>query len=146
MRRCATQGVMTWDEQLEHIVQEGRAAAQRPGVAASDGELEKILRYGLEVAPLAVETYGRMGPASIRCLRHAANAVGQHLHGLGRQPGRAMYSQWRYQLEATLLREIADVTLAALGQHSGLLGARRSGAGVGQGGRQVALPYNGPVA
>ena len=41
--------------------QGNRAAAQKVAVAASDGELEKVTRYGRSVVPVAMETYGRMG-------------------------------------------------------------------------------------
>ena len=36
-------------------------AAWQPATAARDGETEKLSRYGPSVAPMALETYGRMG-------------------------------------------------------------------------------------
>ena len=36
-------------------------AASSPGVAAADGEMEKMQRYGPAVIPVAIESYGRMG-------------------------------------------------------------------------------------
>ena len=47
-------------------------AATTPSAAARDGELGKLLRYGPEVMPLALETYGRMGRASMDRLRELA--------------------------------------------------------------------------
>ena len=47
-------------------------ATTTPAVAAKDGEVEKQYRYDSSVSPVSLETYGRMGPASMDALRKLA--------------------------------------------------------------------------
>ena len=51
------------------------SASSRPAVAAKDGELEKCSRYDASVTPISLETYGRLGVASMAGLRQLALAM-----------------------------------------------------------------------
>eukprot|EP00973_Karenia_brevis_P036494 5032248-Karenia_brevis.AAC.1 len=55
-----------------------RVAALRPSVSAADGEMEKLTRYGRQVLPVSVETYGRMGRASMEALRTTSTRLATH--------------------------------------------------------------------
>eukprot|EP00973_Karenia_brevis_P094401 12422300-Karenia_brevis.AAC.1 len=50
-------------------------AANRPAAAASEGELDKTVRYEESVQPLALETYGHMGFASMKALRQLSHLL-----------------------------------------------------------------------
>ena len=109
--------------------QGARVAALQPSVAAADGELEKLTRYGSAVTPLSFETYGRLGVGSQQSLLTMAHRVASMSIHLGRRRGSDMYAEWRLELERVLVREIADITLLSLGHASGLhcFRARRRG-------------------
>jgi len=95
------------------------------GIAAKGGETDKLERYGVEVLPLSFEPYGRLGPSSMRALRTLAMNAASHLSFTVSVSGHRLYGNWRAQLERTLLFEMADVVLLALGHNTGLF-ARRS--------------------
>ena len=117
--------------------QGARTAALKPSVAAADGELETLTRYGSEVSPLSFETYGRLGTKSQRLLYSVAHMVASQSRRLGGRSGAALYADWRLELERVLAREIADVTLLSMGHASGLqsLRSRRQSGARGQDGR-----------
>eukprot|EP00973_Karenia_brevis_P076975 10688968-Karenia_brevis.AAC.1 len=102
-----------------------RLAALKPSVAAADGELEKLTRYGSQVQPVSFETYGRLGRASLCQLRSLAMKIATHFGRAGRWNGTSLYGALRTDLERCLCREIADTTLRSLGQSSGLHARRR---------------------
>eukprot|EP00973_Karenia_brevis_P022584 3108021-Karenia_brevis.AAC.1 len=85
-----------------------RSAAYQVGVAAKDGEMEKLARYGSPVMPLAFETYGRLGIQSQQQLRNLAEGVPSHFNHASGYSGSSLYACWRLELERTLTREIAD--------------------------------------
>eukprot|EP00973_Karenia_brevis_P071865 9986860-Karenia_brevis.AAC.1 len=58
-------------------------AAHRPAVAAKEGEVDKACRYDATVTPLSLETYGRVGVASMDGLRRLASLVSAHMRGNG---------------------------------------------------------------
>jgi len=104
--------------------QGARVAATTTAVAASDGEMEKLTRYGSEVYPLSFETYGRLCDHSQKCLRHLAHLAASMSSNIRRRSGYDLYSEWRLELEKCLVREIADITLLSLGRSSGLHATR----------------------
>ena len=106
--------------------QGGRAAATRASVAAADGELEKLTRYGSQVSAVSFETYGRLGAVSQANLRHAADIAASRGGTRGRS-GAELYAQWRLALERSLSAAIADVTLLSLGHSAGPMARRRRG-------------------
>ena len=93
-------------------------------MAAADGELEKLTRYGSQVTPLSFETYGRLGATSLRALQSMAHRVASMSSRAGGRSGADVYAEWRVELERVLVREIADITLLSLGHASGLQGLR----------------------
>ena len=88
-----------------------------PGLASREGERAKHARYGREVLPVVMETFGRLGWEGIAAL----NTLRRHSADFGRQrPGcggtlRIDVRSLRTELEAAVVRAHADVTLAALG-------------------------------
>ena len=86
-------------------------AARKAGEAASVGEKEKVRRYGQDVLPLAFETGGRLGIASMRSLQALATAA--QASSVGASTTRGLANHWRRRLEATLVFACADVMLAA---------------------------------
>ena len=64
----------------------GHAQCQ-PAVAAEDSELEKTSRHNKSLAPIPLETYGRMGVASMAGLRQLALSLNPvSMHGPFRSP------------------------------------------------------------
>ena len=57
-------------------------AAVAPGEAASAAAREKHVRYGSDVLPIAVETYGRLASESHRALEHLASHAAAFVRGL----------------------------------------------------------------
>ena len=104
-----------------------RAAALKPSLAAADGEMEKLTRYGSTVSPLSFETYGRLGQKSQTLLCSIAHLVASSTGRAGGKAGNAVYADWRLELERVLVKEIADITLLCLGHTSGLRTARANG-------------------
>ena len=98
-----------------------RAASSRASVAAADGELEKLTRYGSSVQAVSFETYGRLGRKSEESLRAIAHMAASQVSRASRRSGTDLYSSWRLALERTLAKEIADITLLCLGHSSGLM-------------------------
>ena len=86
-------------------------AARKAGEAASVGEREKVRRYGQDVLPLAFETGGRLGAASMRSLQTLALAA--QASSIGASTTRGLANQWRRRLEEVLVFACADVMLAA---------------------------------
>eukprot|EP00973_Karenia_brevis_P055569 7725560-Karenia_brevis.AAC.1 len=104
--------------------QGARAASATPSVAASDGELEKLTRYGSEVSAISYETYGRLGVKSQESLRSMAFWVASQATHVRRRSSIGLFAAWRLELERVLVQEIADVTLLSLGHSSGFMGIR----------------------
>lgn len=89
------------------------------GLAAAAGERHKLDRYGPTVLPIAFETLGRMGPASVSCMESLL--LEAQVWGRERfNPVRTM-AQWRLALETTLAYEVAEVALQNLGGCPGVL-------------------------
>ena len=101
-------------------------AWQTPSVAAADGEFEKHERYGQDVVPVALETYGRLGHESQRGLRQLALSAAQRSYGAVATSGYTLYARWRLDLERILLHELADVALLSFGHASGVHASRRN--------------------
>ena len=100
----------------------GHASAWQVGLAAKGGDMDKHSRYRPNVAPLVFETFGRVGDeglALLRRLRRMAMDFGKRRPGGGRPIGLNL-RKLRARLEATLLREIADVALLSMGCRSSL--------------------------
>lgn len=96
-------------------------AHEIPGQACEEGESQKRERYGSIVAPIAFETYGRLGAQSQHALHHLATEI--ILHEGEEEYGRTVrkfYAEIRLALERTLLIEEADSTLLCLGHSSGV--------------------------
>ena len=84
-----------------------------PEAAAESGERWKIQRYGGEVAPLALETYGRLGPRSTVALEHAAREA--VLFGTAVLPPGLLLRRWRQDLDLAFAFAQADAVLSAKG-------------------------------
>ena len=95
-------------------------SANRTAVAGKDGELERLLRYGEQVCPLSLETYGRMGYGSMASMRAltASIASSKSHYGIFRSGGH-MLAALRLEVELALAFNIADITILALGHGSG---------------------------
>ena len=116
----------------------GGSAASRPAQAALDGEQEKAARYGLRVQPVALETYGRVGPRSMESLKQATMYLSSLKRGT-RGSAVSLYGELRLDLERCLIQEIADTTLRSLGHGCALHAWRRrqaSGVDAGAGARR----------
>ena len=90
-------------------------SSERPGVAASTGDKEKLIRYGPSVLSLCFESNGQLSVGG--CATLAALAADARDHGrrrLGRAPGINVRTL-RVDLEAALLRALADDVLLSLG-------------------------------
>ena len=93
-------------------------SATKAGVAAEQGERDKLYRYGDSVTPIALETYGRMGKKSIEGLRQIVN-LASTATGFSRfRTGGDLLATLRYELEAALIWNIADIALLSLGASS----------------------------
>ena len=93
------------------------SASIRPGAAAKVAEKSKHVRYGPDVAPLAFESFGRLGQeghALLARLRRAALDYGKRKPGGGRPVGLNL-RRLRLHMESALFREVADAALLALG-------------------------------
>ena len=96
-------------------------SANRAAVAACDGELEKLMRYGEEVSPLSLETYGRIGVKSLQCMRQLTTCVAtSSSHYCSYSSGSHMLRALLIAVERALAYNIADVTLLSLGHSAGL--------------------------
>ena len=85
------------------------------GAMAEVGEDDKMRRYGPSVMPLAMESYGRMGPESRESLRQLAMDASVAYRGIPRSAA-DIYNEWRLKLERTVTLELADIALACLGR------------------------------
>ena len=94
---------------------------RRPGVAARAGEATKARRYGRQVRPLSFESYGRLGPHSLTCLREAAREAS--LFGRSDMSARQVEQRWRADMELALAYAQADAMLAAKGALPHVAGA-----------------------
>ena len=83
-----------WDVTLKCPLKVIAKADKIPGKAAADAERSKHKRYGPDVAPLALETFGRMGPESQQLL--APQAREATLYGtVYSQPSGSLLRRWR---------------------------------------------------
>ena len=80
--------------------------------AAQTGIRDKETRYGVEVAPLSYEPYGRLHQQSDTLLRMMAEEMAAIR---GTRPS-VLAKQWRQKLERALITAQADVTLLCLGR------------------------------
>ena len=93
----------------------GRSRSCRlPGLFAKAGEKAKLARYGDTVRPLAFESHGRLGYASLSTLDDLATWAVASSHRSGfRESG--LVRRWRLALETTLVFEKADLLVQSLG-------------------------------
>jgi len=98
-----------------------RGADTTPGAAAMSGERWKVQRYGHGVAPLALETYGRMGPRSAEFMQQAAREA--TLFGCAVAPPGLLQRRWRQDIDLALAFAQADAALAAKGAAQRVAGA-----------------------
>ena len=85
------------------------------GAMAETGEEDKVRRYGVQVMPLAVESYGRMGKESRESLRQFAADMAVAYRGIAKSAA-DIYAEWRLKLERTVLLQLADIALSCLGR------------------------------
>ena len=87
-------------------------------MAANAGEKAKLTRYGPDVIPTSVETYGRMGRKSFAELQQLCMNICSGSHQGGFHNGAQMLSIMRAEIEKALLYNIADITLLSLGHRT----------------------------
>ena len=107
-------------------------AAARDGAAAAHCEREKYRRYGPHVLPLAVESFGRWGPAAMKWWRALAQQVARADPALQHQgkwavPG--LLNRWWAETGAALQRANAEALLASTGLEGLPSGAAAGGGG-----------------
>ena len=98
------------------------AAERRDGAAARAAEGTKYGRYGRRVLPLAVESYGRWGPAALTWWRELAKQVAladPALSHKGRWAIPALLHRWWADVGAALQTANAEAVLASLGFEGG---------------------------
>ena len=100
-------------------------AADRVAVAAKDGELEKLMRYGTGAQPWSIETYGRVGWKSMANLRQLMASISAHRYWMTGETGGRLLAGMRLEIERALVSHLADTTLRCLGHGSGLHARRR---------------------
>ena len=88
------------------------------GLACAAGEHAKFTRYGTEVAPLAFESFGRLGKPSGETL--VALAMEVELWSFGKVSANHLAADWQAALELTLAWELADAAMQSLGRAPGL--------------------------
>ena len=94
----------------------GEDHGNKTGAVAERGEDEKERRYGAQVMPIAIESYGRMSKESRFNLRQLAwDSVTVRTRGLERSAA-DVYAAWRLRLERAVMSELADVALSCLGK------------------------------
>ena len=88
----------------------------RPRVlAAAAAESAKRSRYGPSVLPLAFESCGRLGPASIEALAFLRQEA--MVWGSGAFDSSSLrFLHWRRELETVVAYQLADATLLCLGR------------------------------
>ena len=96
------------------------AAARGGGTVNKEAEAEKRRRYPdgrapWEVVPFAVETYGRLGMASLKHLRSLARARAQELPEGGEESASALLQRWAARVSAALQRSNARRLRSSLG-------------------------------
>ena len=96
-----------------HSVRNTKAEAT-PGESAIYGEHGKIQGYGPAVSPVSIETYGRVGPASLKTITALSYALGANHRGEGSTVKQTSASL-RLSVERALTYYIADTTMLALG-------------------------------
>ena len=94
-------------------------------MAARTGELEKLRRYDETVVPLALETYGRLGPRSEIGLRQIATSLASSSTMSNFKYGKDLLAYWRCDVERTLLWNMADIVLLSFGHSTGVNAIRR---------------------
>ncbi|CAK0897411.1 unnamed protein product [Prorocentrum cordatum] len=112
----------------------------QPGVAARNGEKDKLAHYGPSVTPFAVELFGQLGPAALHALAamHMVSCeCGRLRPGTGRASALNLRAV-RADLEAAVVQSAAQQAMASSLQALGWAGRRAqraAHAGVGgQGG------------
>ena len=122
--------VVTWPAAGQHFLldvtvrspcaSELRDQHLRPGVAACNGEKDKLSHYGPSVTPFAVELLGRLGPAALHALaamHRVSCEYGRLRPGTGRASALNLRAV-RADLEAAVVQSAAQQALAALGASS----------------------------
>ena len=89
-------------------------ASGQPAAAAIAGEKDKLHRYGPEVLPFAVETFGRLGPKAEEFLVRL-DAAARRLDDLKGWPQRDRRARWNARLSVVVQRAIARQLLEARG-------------------------------
>ena len=114
----------------------------RPGVAASNGESDKISHYGPAVVPFAIEQFGRLGlmaRQALTAMHRESSDYGKLRPGTGRAQAVCLRAL-RADIEAAVVRSCAQTTLVALGASAlpalgwldGVRGRARRLAGAGE--------------
>ena len=96
-------------------------AAEVPGAAVTSAERRKHDRYGADVRPFGLETYGRMGVKSMSMLWEAAREAS--LYGRATASAAALQSRWRADADLALCYSQADAMLASKGALQHVAGA-----------------------
>ena len=81
-------------------------AASWASVAAAEGELEKLTRYGSPVSAISFETYGRLGATALKQLRRLARAQAARLDDEGQSAASALLQRWGCWLSVALQRAL----------------------------------------
>ena len=133
--------VATWPTLLEQFVVDVTIrcpaaaryadAAKVGGGTAAKAEEEKAERYGCQVLPLAFESWGRLGAASVQTLQVLAAAA--RTAAPDPRDLRNLVARWRLELEAALAFATTDIILLAAGSQAhvvrdGALAARAAAA------------------
>eukprot|EP00973_Karenia_brevis_P022840 3142191-Karenia_brevis.AAC.1 len=100
-------------------------AANQVAVAAKDGELEKLMRYGTGAKPMSIETYGRVGFKSMEELRHLTANISAHRYATTGVTGGRLLAEMRLEIERALYFHLSDTVLRCLGHSSGCHARRR---------------------
>ena len=91
-------------------------ADAKVGRAASVAESAKESRYGPQVLPLAFESCGRLGAASIEALSALRQEAMIWGSGAFDCHSGARFLHWRRELETVVAYQLADATLLCLGR------------------------------
>ena len=104
----------------------GKDRSAKAGAMAQLGEDDKGRRYGAQVMPIALESYGRMNKESRHNLRQLAwDAAVVQTRAIDKSAA-DIDAEWRVKLERTMMIELADVALSCMGHWAPKPGRRRS--------------------
>ena len=93
----------------------GKDHSEKAGTMTQLGEDDKGRRYGAQVMPIALESYGRMNKESRHNLRKIAwDAAIVQTRAIDKSAA-DIYAEWRLKLERTMMIELADVALSCMG-------------------------------